>query len=61
VSPPLTYAEWCKRHGCTHGHCVADCPKPQPVMVDGRPVCGRCLAYEGVLRDVVPCTPEVCD
>jgi hypothetical protein len=24
-------------------------------------VCGRCLAYLGVLRDVVPCTPEACD
>jgi hypothetical protein len=21
VSPPLTYAEWCREHGCTHGHC----------------------------------------
>jgi hypothetical protein len=53
VSPPLTYAEWCREHGCSHGHCPTACEHPQPVMVDGRPVCGRCLAYEGVLRDVV--------
>lgn len=56
------YTAWCRARGCTHGHCSLLCQHPQPVgLEDGRLVCGRCLFVEGLVTEMAPCTPEVCD
>lgn len=60
------YADWCRAHGVTHGHCKWLCEHPQPfaVVLAGetavRLVCGRCWAVDGVVTEMTPCVPEVC-
>ena len=58
---PANYAEWCKRHSCTHAHCPFDCEHPQPGIYDGELLCRRCLIVEGRRTVMIPCTPAVCD
>lgn len=57
----MTYDEWCKANGVTHGHCPEGCEHPQPFgLDDGRLVCGRCAHKYGELVEILPCTPELC-
>lgn len=56
-----TYADWCKANDCTHGHCPLQCAKPQPFALDGRLVCGRCAVLDGVVSEMLPCVPELCE
>jgi hypothetical protein len=59
---PDPYTAWCRERGVSHAHCPYGCEHPQPfVCADGRLVCGRCAAYAGLLAEMVPCTPAVCD
>jgi hypothetical protein len=62
----MTYAEWRALYQVTHGHCPKHCEHPQPLgiedVVTGRDllVCGACFA-QGVLCEMRPCTPSLCD
>lgn len=38
-----------------HGHCPDGCEHPQPVMLDGELLCGRCLIYFGEKVRIEPC------
>lgn len=56
------YNDWCARMGASHAHCPYDCEHPQPFQTaDGVLYCGRCLAKEGVLTEMIPCFPETCE
>lgn len=62
MSEPDPYTLWCRARGCTHAHCPEGCAHPQPaVLADGRLVCGRCLCVVGVVTEMVPCIPGVCE
>lgn len=54
-------SQWYAAHGCTHAHCPTGHDKPQPFLLDGVLLCGRCAVLEGVRSEMIPCTPEVCD
>jgi hypothetical protein len=56
----MNYGEWCLLTGCKHGHCPYDCEHPQPFILDGRLLCGRCAAKDDELIDMIPCTLEDC-
>lgn len=44
-----------------HHHCPFGCEHPQPfVGLDGKLYCGRCDAIDGILTEMVLCTPETC-
>lgn len=32
----MIYADWCRQHGVTHGHCPEGCEHPQPFWAGGR-------------------------
>lgn len=56
------YSLWCRENGCGHGHCGrCECEKPQPIEVGGKLVCGRCACIDGVLAEMVPCRPGICE
>jgi hypothetical protein len=57
---PLTPTEWYRQHGCTHAHCPHDCEHPQPFMLDGKFVCGRCACINHLRVEMVPCQPDIC-
>jgi hypothetical protein len=54
------YLDWCKQRGVTHAHCFYFCEHPQPFILNGKLVCGRCYFVYGEVSEVVPCTPENC-
>lgn len=64
LNPPRTDAKWYQQHGCTHAHCPRGCDqgdKAQPFLDrTGRLWCGRCVALQGRLTEMVPCTPLNC-
>lgn len=57
---PRSYDEWCEQNGCDHGHCPRGCEHPQPIIVDGILVCGRCAVKCNEIVAMVPCTPANC-
>ena len=54
------YTVWCRERNVTHAHCPHECEHPQPFMLDGKLVCGRCAIVCGEIVEMVPCTPEDC-
>lgn len=57
----LATTSWYEQHDCTHAHCPDGCEHPQPILIDGRMLCGRCLIRFGEEVEVIPCTPEHCE
>lgn len=55
-----TYNRWCAQRGVTHAHCPYECEHPQPFVLDGVLVCGRCAFVDDTITPMVPCTPETC-
>jgi hypothetical protein len=56
------YDEWNAANDCNHGHCPLNCEHPQPILLaGGRFVCGRCLILDGLVTEMVPCRPAICD
>lgn len=43
-----------------HHHCPHGCEHPQPLIYDGKLVCGRCLIMFNEVVEMVLCTPEIC-
>jgi hypothetical protein len=56
----VTEREWYERHGCDHAHCPFECEHPQPFMIDGDLVRGRCVIKNSEIVKMIPCTPDVC-
>lgn len=69
----MTYDDWCRRLGVTHGHCPKGCEHPQPLVIGrlvsepkaarnhvGAAICGRCWCKFGQVKFVIPCMPEIC-
>ena len=54
------YTEWCEARGVTHAHCPDGCEHPQPFILEGVLVCGRCYFVYREVVAMVPCTPEYC-
>lgn len=55
----------------SHGHCPLGCDHPQPITasdnpklppgaIPGHEYCGRCWVRDGLLSEMVPCTPGIC-
>lgn len=55
------YQAWLAERGVTHAHCQYECSKPQPFLLDGILVCGKCATLHGVISAMIPCTPDVCN
>ena len=53
--------DWYKDRGVLHAHCPHGCDKPQPFLLDGKMICGRCAIMDKEIVEMIPCTPEVCD
>jgi hypothetical protein len=59
-------------HKEEHYHCPYDCDHPQPFTLAavqenpehqkyaGKSFCGRCYHIDGVMTEMVLCTPETC-
>lgn len=44
-----------------HYHCPFGDEHPQPIRADdGKLYCGRCWFIDGIVTEMVPCTPETC-
>lgn len=53
--------KWYVDNNCDHAHCPHHCEHPQPFLLDGVMVCGRCFFIEKVVTPVEPCNPAICD
>lgn len=59
---PKTPEEWYTLHKCQHVHCPFGCEHPQErLTTDGRMLCWRCWVVDGVVTEVLPCVPGVCN
>jgi hypothetical protein len=47
--------EWYAEHGVYHAHCPDGCEHPQPFILDGKLVCGRCAIKFGEVVEMEPC------
>ena len=57
----MTYEEWHKLRNCYHSHCPDGCEHPQPIILEDRLVCGRCLIRFNETVDMLPCDPTICN
>lgn len=56
------YLTWLEENKVDHAHCIMGCEKPQPFALDdGKLYCGKHWHDDGVLMEMVPCVPEICD
>lgn len=56
----MTRQKWYAEHKCRHAHCPKECENPQPFMLTGELVCGRCAIMFGEVTKMIPCTHETC-
>lgn len=54
-------ARWYLARGCGHAHCPFGCEHPQPFLIEGVLLCGRCWFKERLRTPMIPCGPEVCE
>lgn len=60
VQESKTYPEWCVANDCSHAHCPYDCEHPQPFIMNGKLICGRCYFKDDDIVEMKPCSPENC-
>lgn len=47
-------------HNKNHSHCPDGCEHPQPIIIDSKEYCGRCLILFGEEVLMIPCDSEIC-
>lgn len=43
-----------------HYHCPHDCEHPQPFEHEDRRYCAACYFREGIMNEMILCTPAIC-